>query len=375
MEVKVNSSELLKRLEQVVKVVASKSVMQILDDVMFEVRGNVMVLTASDSETWLSVKCPILEASDGMRFCVNAKDFMELIKNIADKELTLSVEEDTSQLLCDYGNGQFSMPYDAAEEYPAPVSSGGGMISVLVDGKKIHKAIELTLVGVGNSITRPIMNGINFKFGEDGMTVSSTNTHKIIQYKDKSVVLDGAGGFTIPKKPSIVLLSILASIEGEVKLSFDGSSISANNSDFKMSARLIEGAYPNCRSVMPTDNKVVVSIDKGSILQALKRVSPMTSEVSDLVVLSFNDGYVTISADNAMFGKSASETVACNCDGEIKIGFKGSDLAEMIKNIDDDNIIISLSTPKSGALITAASTYSQDEYISMLAPSLIGQNG
>jgi DNA polymerase-3 subunit beta len=126
---------------------------------------------------------------------------------------------------------------------------------------------------------------------------------------------------------------------------------------------------------MPTDNKVVVSIDKGSILQALKRVSPMTSEVSDLVVLSFNDGYVTISADNAMFGKSASETVACNCDGEIKIGFKGSDLAEMIKNIDDDNIIISLSTPKSGALITAASTYSQDEYISMLAPSLIGQNG
>ena len=82
MEIKVNALELSKRLEQVAKVVANKNVMQILADVMIEIRSGIMILTASDSEIWLSLKCPIVSSEQDVKFCVNAKDLLELTKNL-----------------------------------------------------------------------------------------------------------------------------------------------------------------------------------------------------------------------------------------------------------------------------------------------------
>lgn len=373
MAVKVNSSELAKKLEQVVKVVANKSVMQILADVMIEVRGNVIVLTTSDSEIWLSVKCPLIEDAQETKFCVNARDFIELMKNINDREITMSIDTESCRLLCDYGNGNFSMPYDDANEFPTPNMENENPTSVIVEGEKIMKAIELTSFAVGNSTIRPIMNGIHFNFSEDGMVVSATNTHKVAVYKDKSINGGNMGEFVLPKKPSSILSSILSLENGDVKISFGGSAISVNNTNFKLSARLLEGRFFDCESLTRTVRPISVTIDKGLALQALKRVTPMTSDVSNLVVLFFEQGKVTITADNSMFGKSASETVVCDCDSELRIGFKCSDLIELFKNIEGDNVVMEMVNPMGGVIVYASSMYSRDEYVSLLASSEIVQ--
>lgn len=373
MSVKVNSSELAKKLEQVVKVVANKSVMQILADVMIEVRGNVIVLTTSDSEIWLSVKCPLIEDAQEAKFCVNARDFIELIKNISDREIVMSIDTESCRLLCDYGNGNFSMPYDDANEFPTPNMENENPTSVIVEGEKIMRAIELTSFAVGNSTIRPIMNGIHFNFSEDGMVVSATNTHKVAVYKDKSISGGNMGEFVLPKKPSSILSSILSLENDDVKISFGGSAISVNNTNFKLSARLLEGRFFDCESLTRAVRPISVTIDKGLALQALKRVTPMTSDVSNLVVLFFEQGKVTITADNSMFGKSASETVVCDCDSELRIGFKCSDLIELFKNIEDDNIVLEMVNPMGGVVVYASSMYSRDEYVSLLASSEIVQ--
>jgi DNA polymerase-3 subunit beta len=285
----------------------------------------------------------------------------------------MSLDEETCQLLCDYGNGNFSMPYDDANEFPTPNMENENPTSVIVEGEKIMRAIELTSFAVGNSTIRPIMNGIHFNFSEEGMVVSATNTHKIAVYKDKSINGGNIGEFVLPKKPSSILSSILSLENGDVKISFGGSAISVNNTNFKLSARLLEGRFFDCESLTRAVRPISVTIDKGLALQALKRVTPMTSDVSNLVVLFFEKGKVTITADNSMFGKSASETVVCDCDSELRIGFKCSDLIELFKNIEDDNIVLEMVNPMGGVVVYASSTYSRDEYVSLLASSEIVQ--
>ena len=373
MEIKVNSSELAKKLEQVTKVVAAKSSIPILSDVLVETKGNVMLLTTSDSEVWLSIKCPLLGNFDGLKFCVNAHDLLELVKNLNDGEATISIDEESQQMLCDYGNGNFSMPYDNASEFPMPNMESGNPSSVIVGGKNIMKAIELTSFAVGNSTIRPIMNGIHFVFSESGMTASATNTHKVAVYNDNSIKRDVHIEFTMPKKPSVILSSMLSSVDGDIKISFGASAISVNNTNFKLSARLLEGKFFDCESLTRVIKPINVTIDKVSILQALKRVMPMTNETSNLVVMFFEQGQVTVTADNAVFGKSASETVKCDCDTELRIGFKCSDLIELFKNIDDDNIVMEMVNAMGGAIIYASSTYTRDEYVSLLSSSIIEQ--
>lgn len=375
MEIKVNALELSKRLEQVAKVVANKNVMQILADVMIEIRSGIMVLTASDSEIWLSLKCPIVSSEQDVKFCVNAKDLLELTKNLGEKEVTITLDKETNLVVCDYGNGNFEMPYDNAGEFPVSGVMNENKASVIVKGSNMLKSIKLTNFAVGNNQLFPIQGGINFDFSTGNMTASATNQHKIAVFSDKSCTCNIEGSavtsFTIPQKSALVLASILSSVEDDVKISFDNNSISVNNTNFKLTSRLLEGKFPNCKAVISQERPIVVTIDKYSILQALKRVLPMSNTISELVQFFFESGQVTLMADNKEYGKSASETVKCDCDANLKIGFKGGDLVEIIKNIDDDNVVIELSDSARGGVFYALSTYSRDEYVSVLSSSLI----
>lgn len=375
MEIKVNALELSKRLEQVAKVVANKNVMQILADVMIEIRSGIMILTASDSEIWLSLKCPIVSSEQDVKFCVNAKDLLELTKNLGEKEVTITLDKETNLVVCDYGNGNFEMPYDNAGEFPVSGVMNENKASVIVKGSNMLKSIKLTNFAVGNSQLFPIQGGINFDFSTGNMTASATNQHKIAVFSDKSCTCNIEGSavtsFTIPQKSALVLASILSSVEDDVKISFDNNSISVNNTNFKLTSRLLEGKFPNCKAIISQERPIVVTIDKSSILQALKRVIPMSNAISELVQFFFESGQVTLVADNKEYGKSASETVKCDCDANLKIGFKGGDLMEIIRNIDDDNIVIELSDSARGGVFYALSTYSRDEYVSVLSSSLI----
>ena len=375
MEIKVNALELSKRLEQVAKVVANKNVMQILADVMIEIRSGIMVLTASDSEIWLSLKCPIVSSEQDVKFCVNAKDLLELTKNLGEKEVTITLDKETNLVVCDYGNGNFEMPYDNAGEFPVSGVMNENKASVIVKGSNMLKSIKLTNFAVCKSQLFPIQGGINFDFSTGNMTASAASQHKIAVFSDKSCTCNIEGSavtsFTIPQKSALVLASILSSVEDDVKISFDNNSISVNNTNFKLTSRLLEGKFLNCKAVISQERPIVVTIDKYSILQALKRVLPMSNTISELVQFFFESGQVTLMADNKEYGKSASETVKCDCDADLRIGFKGGDLVEIIKNIDDDNVVIELSDSARGGVFYALSTYSRDEYVSVLTSSLI----
>ena len=137
-----------------------------------------------------------------------------------------------------------------------------------------------------------------------------------------------------------------------------------------MTAMLLEGVFPNCESVIPKNNGVVVTLDRMEMLSAMKRVLPMTNESSNLVVLFFEEGKVTFTAENKMFGKSASETIACDCEQELKIGFKGSCLIDTLRNIEDDNIIMEMSDSMHAGVFYATTSFGREEYVSVLSPSL-----
>jgi DNA polymerase-3 subunit beta len=206
------------------------------------------------------------------------------------------------------------------------------------------------------------------------MVCATSDGHKLARYKDKSITREDDGvipNFTLPKKPANILINILSTLEGDIKLSFNDKAISINNKDFKLTARLLEFKYPNYDSVIPKDNPITITADKNSLLNALKRVLPMANDSSNLVELSFKQGNVTISATDIDFSKSAQEIVTCNSESEINIGFKGSTLVEILKNINDDNIVIELSDPSRAGVFYSAFDLTRDEYLSLCMPMLI----
>jgi DNA polymerase-3 subunit beta len=250
-----------------------------------------------------------------------------------------------------------------------------GAKTKLMDAKKMLTAIEKAGFATANDELRPVMNGVHFDFLPTCMIAVATDGHKLAKYADLTVTCDEIepSGFTMPKKPCSTLLNVLGStVAGDIKVMFNDRCFTVNNTQFKMSARLIEGRYPNYDSVIPKDNDRIVTIAKNDFVAAMKRVLPMGNANSELVALSFSMGMMTISAEDFDFSKSASENVGCDyAQEEFTIGFKGSTLLQLLQNIDTDNVKVMLKDPSRAGVLCEDKPNGVYEYTSLIMPMLI----
>ena len=73
MKFNVSSSKLFSQLQAVSRVINSKNALPILDDVLFELQGNQLTLTASDSETTMRTSIEVEGAEGGGKVASAAK--------------------------------------------------------------------------------------------------------------------------------------------------------------------------------------------------------------------------------------------------------------------------------------------------------------
>ena len=379
--IKFQTEDFLPSLAMVNTVVLPKNALPILSYVRIETKddghgGVCAELMTSDAETWLQIETPLKEAEIGIDFCVDAKSFLQALRNLGEKPVTMTIDEEKRVIDCNYGNGHFVLPFETTQEFPLPLNTPESAIVKSMDSKKMLTAIEKAGFATANDELRPVMNGVRFEFFADGMVAVASDGQKLAKYKDLTITCAetvAVTGFTMPKKPCHTLLNVLAStVAGNVTVKFNDRNFSVCNAQFKLSARLIEGRYPNYDSVIPKDNNIVALVDKAALISALKRVLPMGNSTSELVALNFDNGKVTIFAEDFDFSKSASETIICDYTQEpLAIGFKGSTLLQLLQNIDTEKVKLLLKEPTKACVIGEEKPNSVYDYTSLLMPMLI----
>jgi DNA polymerase-3 subunit beta len=377
------SDEILPSLAMVSSVVNPKNSLPILNDVRIETKddgngGTILVFMASDSETWLQMKSTCEESDKDVAICIEAKSLLQALRNLGGKRVEMTIDDDKHTVLCSYGNGRFSLPFDNANEFPLPIATIDDAKEKRIDAQKLLTAIEKAGFATANDELRPVMNGVHFDFYPYGMVTCATDGHKLAKYTDLTITFDGdanpvVDGYTLPKKPCHTLISVLANtVSGDVKISFNDRLVAMNNTMFKMTTRLIEGRYPNYDAVIPKENNKIALVDKAAFVSALKRVLPMGNSNSELVALGFNSGNMTISAEDFDFSKSASEDVCCDYTQEpFSIGFKGSVLLQMLQNIDGDVVKLAMSDASRAGVISEDKSHECYDYTSIIMPMLL----
>lgn len=382
-EIRLKTDEIVPSLALLNSVINSKNALPILGDVRFETKadnngGSFLELMASDSETWLQVKVPCYDAEVGIVFCVDAKSILQALRNLSGKQVTITVDSEKHTLRCVYDTGDFSLAYEDASDYPFANAGDGDKTEKRIDAAKLLTAIEKAGFAVANDELRPIINGVHFDFLATMMVSVATDCHKLAKYSDMTIQGDMTpSGFTLPKKPCGILMNILAStISGDVKLVYNSGFVVVNNTQFKLSTRLIDGNYPKYDSVIPKDNDVVVHVDRAGFVSALKRVIPMGNSSSELVKISVSGtGIMVVSAEDYDFSKSAKEQLVVDNEShkDISIGFKGSALLSILQSIDGNSVKMMLKNETVAGVFAPWETSESTEYVSLLTPMLINQ--
>ncbi len=370
-----NVDSVLPQLAQVASVVNSKNTIQILDSVMVETfsDGSTAIFTTSDGEVTLQMKAAV-ESEEPTKFCVEAKTFLQTLRGLNGRVVTLTLTDESPTIEGKYDNGNFKLPYQDASMFPTPNKFDGEQEERILDAQCFLRAVDMVKFSVASDELRPQMNGVHVDFFADSMVAVASDGHKLAKFSDLSITRtdDKVSEFILPTKPSNLLTSIMQKAVGDVKITFDARMLSVSNSDWKLTTRLIEGRFPNYNSVIPKDLSIEAVVNKENILGALKRVLPLGSSSSEMVVLNFRNNAVIVSAEDIDFSTSASEMIPCEYSGEsLRIAFKGSFLAMSVQNIDDELIVFSMSDPSRACVLRPFEQAGQTEFLSLLMPMML----
>lgn len=363
MKLIVSSAELLKGILAVSKAIPAKSALPILENFLFNLKGNSLEITASDMELTLKTSLEVDNAVEEGRIAIPARHMTDLLKELPDQPLTISTLNDSS-FECSWANGSSTLPYFPAEDYPETVTADETAVSIEFPAEALVEGIASTIYATADDEIRPAMNGIFFDITPEGTTLVASDSHKLICYNAAGVTAAEKASFILHKRPAAVIRSIIGKNTENVHITFDAKNAVFAFDRTMVVCRLVVGKYPKYRDVIPHNNSNVLRIDRMTFLNTVRRVAVCANKASNHIKFDLKENSLVISAQDLGFSIAAYENVPCQYDGdELAIGFKSTFIIEILGNMTCDNIVMKFADSKRAALIVPAEDESESEKI------------
>ncbi len=369
----VSSSELLYHLQAVSRVVSSKSTIPILDNILFELEGGKLTVTASDLESTM-VTSLMLDNSEGEgAIALPAKILLETLKKFPEQPITLDISIDTKAVSIITDKGKFSVVGLSGDEFPEiPQIDEDKASRLQLPSSLLMSGINKTLFATADDELRPVMNGILIEMSPENLTFVASDSHKLVRYQRTDATTEFSSSFILPKKPASFLKSVLVKENGDITIEFDDKNAFFQMENHRLVCRLVEGNYPSYNAVIPQDNPNKIIINRQDVVNTLGRVSLFSNQASNLVKLSIDGEDLMVSAQDIDFSISAYEKLSCQYDGEpIEIGFKSAFLAEILDNITSDEVVMELADPARAGIFLPLEKDGPEDELMLLMPMMI----
>lgn len=372
MKFSVSSTGLFSHLQAISRVINSKNSLPILDCFLMQLKENTLLLTASDGETTLTTQLEVNSSNEEGCFAVSSKTLLDALKEIPEQPLTFDVNTQTQEITVYYQNGKYSLMGQTADEYPQIPTTGTNTVHLTLDTQALLSGITRCIFATADDELRPVMNGIYLDINSEGITFVASDGHKLVRSRNLSLQGNDRAAFILPKKPANLLKNLLPKEQGNVEIDFDDRNATFTLENYRMVCRLIEGRYPNYNAVIPTNNPFRATVERATLLSALRRVSVFSSQASSLVKLHLDNNQLHVSAQDIDFSTSAEESLPCEYEGHsLSIGFKSPFLIDILNNINSPEVVIELADPSRAGVIVPVEQEENDDLLMLLMPMML----
>lgn len=359
---------LLKNLTAVSGVLNSNNTMAILDNFLFTLEGNKLIITASDLDSTMCAEIELENIEGEGSVAIPSKLLLDTLKLLPETPVVFKIDTENKTVLFSANQGEYNSPICLGDEYPQ-MQKMQDPRSFDIDANILQRAISKTLFATGNDDMRPTMMGVLCELSSDNITFVATDAHKLVRYRNAKVKADDFTSFILPKKPITHLRNVLAGVNEPVHVEYSSETnhIKFSFANLTLFSSLKEGKFPNYENVIPTVNPNKLSVPREDFLKAIRRVGNFSNQSTYQVRISLAEDSVVISAEDIDYANKAEENITGSYSGEaMSIGFNSKFLREMLENMDSDEVFLEMSQPNRAALILPAEEADADESLLML---------
>jgi|WetSurMetagenome_2_1015567.scaffolds.fasta_scaffold01020_12 DNA polymerase III subunit beta len=366
MKFTVESNELQKALMKISGVVPSKSTLPILENILFSLSNNILLLIATDLEISMSATLEVKGGEDGS-IAVPAKRVMDTLRALSETQLVFHADVSTNKIRMITETGEYNLIGETSQDYPA-VPEFKGDREIVFEGSLIASMIAKTIFSVSTDELRPAMTGLLLQLKEGEMYAVATDGHRLVRVIYSKIAQAKAHKDIIIPAKALLLVS-KAIEDGTQRISFNATHIKFSFKNFTLTSRLIEENYPNYESVIPLENDKKLSVDRNALLASVKRVSLYSSNTTHQIRFSTKKNELKVMAEDVDFGGEAKERVVCNYSADtMEIGFNATYLIDILSHIDSSEVVFSFSSSVKAAIIKPTTTKENEDVLMLVMP-------
>ena len=322
----ITREQLLKPLQQVCGVLASRPTLPIINNILLEVEGDRLSLTGTDLEVELSTEAQLAQAVDfSGKFTIPAKKFLDISKSLPEDSL-ISVQFEEDKAIVKAGRSKFSLA-------------------------TLPRLIDATQFSMANQDARYFLNGMKFETEGNLLRAVATDGHRLAVCTMPLTQELVSHSVIVPRK-AVLELSRLLSVSNEiVRLEIGSSNIRVTMNDVVFTSKLIDGRFPDYRRVLPRNADRILEADTEVLRRALMRAAILSNEKFRGVRLTLEQDVLKITANNPE-QEEAEEIIDVHYQSlAMEVGFNVSYVLDVLNTLKCERVRFSLVDASSSCLI------------------------
>ena len=289
-----------------------------------------------------------LDLVDRDELLLLAPELAEIVKELPAAAVSLRVTDAASvSLRC--AGATYKLVGLSPDDFP-PVVPASPASWVSLDGKTLREMLLQTSFAISHDETRYALNGILFVLQGKDVQMVATDGHRLAV--SKRSLGRGVGGMTgiVPRKAVSEIMRVLGAGE-DVQIAITENQFVLQMPNFVMTARLIEGQFPNYEAVVPKAHPSRLVVSRQAFAAALRRVAVMAEERNKPVKLSLAPASLRLSASSQDLGEAEEGMEVAYSGEEFVIGFNSRYLLDAIAAVERDQIVLELKDSLSPGVI------------------------
>jgi len=348
MKFKVAKSELLQGLQRVQNIAGGRSTLPILSNVLIAAEKTGLRLSTTDLDVSVRCRVPAEVAKTGTT-TLPAKRLFGIVRELQEGDIEVEVDDkDVASVTS--GASFFKINGLSEDEFP-PLPEAEGKYCYRLDRGAFREMLRKTAYAASRDESRVVLNGVLLSFRGGKLTVVATDGRRLaLTEAEVEVAKDAEADLILPTKAVEELLHILGDA-GQLSIYPKDKLVVFQFDEIVLISKLIDGTYPNYRQVIPSQCEERVTVERESLLTALRRVSLVTTDKSNATRLTFAKNRLTIAVTTPEVGE-ARESVPIKYGGkEIAVAFNPEYMMDPLRSLTSDEVFLELTDELSPGVI------------------------
>jgi DNA polymerase-3 subunit beta len=335
MKLQVTQENLTRALNNVARVASSKNALPILSNVLIKTVDNRVCIAATNLNIAITHYIGSKVAQEGS-ITVPARLMQDFVASLPSGVIDIKVEDTKLRIKADQYNSTINGTL--ADDYPVmPQIKNGTTWSV--PASTLKRALQQVVMAASGDDARPILTGIYFHTQNGGLFIAATDSYRlaekrVAQLKEEVKLL-------VPASAMQDLLRIIGDNDEEVSVTHDDQQVLFKVGDVELVTRLIDGAYPDYRKLIPASFSTSAKLPKSELVNITKVSSLFARESAGSVTLDLDEDEKRVSI-RSIASQLGENTATANAEitGSASITLNSRYILDALGVIGDPDINI-----------------------------------